>query len=314
MTKQNELLQNAIADARVIQEQALENANSYLLEAFTPKIKDALEGKFKEEDEEILNSLVEQEEDDEEEEEDEEMEEEEDENEDEEEMEEEVELDLDSILDELKTEIKEEKEKGEVEIDLDKLDEEDEEEETEKEELDEDIVYEVDSLLEEFDIEDDEDELDEDFTISNDKDYSVKGNLSEDNDVDEKDKKIEELKRRLKKAEQKLNEVELINTKLFYANKLTSGMKLNETQKQKIVESFDRANSVREVKLTFTNLVDSFEATGKQDKKRERRNKLMESSSRLEKKTKIDESAVDGSKVDDGFQRMKELAGLSSKE
>jgi hypothetical protein len=51
-----------------------------------------------------------------------------------------------------------------------------------------------------------------------------------------------------------LNEVNLLNAKLLYTNKIFKAHALNQGQKMKIIESFDLAKSVREVKLAFNNL------------------------------------------------------------
>jgi len=58
----------------------------------------------------------------------------------------------------------------------------------------------------------------------------------------------------------KINEVNLLNSKLLYSNKLFRGNNLNETQKVKVIETFDRANSVREVKLVYSTLAESLTA------------------------------------------------------
>lgn len=56
----------------------------------------------------------------------------------------------------------------------------------------------------------------------------------------------------------KLNEVNLLNAKLLYTNKVFKTVALNESQKMRVVEAFDRTRNVREVKLTYTNLRESF--------------------------------------------------------
>ena len=53
---------------------------------------------------------------------------------------------------------------------------------------------------------------------------------------------------------EQLNEVNLLNAKLLYTNKVFKAHALSDSQKMKIIESFDLAKSVREVKLTFNNL------------------------------------------------------------
>ena len=54
-----------------------------------------------------------------------------------------------------------------------------------------------------------------------------------------------------------INEVNLLNAKLLYANKLFRGYNLTNEQKVKVVENLDRTNSVREVKLVYATLAES---------------------------------------------------------
>jgi len=44
---------------------------------------------------------------------------------------------------------------------------------------------------------------------------------------------------------------------LLYSNKLFRSNSLSESQKMKVIETFDRANSVREVKLVYSTLSES---------------------------------------------------------
>jgi hypothetical protein len=55
-----------------------------------------------------------------------------------------------------------------------------------------------------------------------------------------------------------INEVNLLNAKLLYTNKLFRNFELNESQKMKVIENFDRAANTREVKLVFSTLAESF--------------------------------------------------------
>lgn len=67
-------------------------------------------------------------------------------------------------------------------------------------------------------------------------------------------KQFDEACETVKYLRDQLNEVNLLNAKLLYTNKLFKAHALNNPQKMKIIESFDLAKSVREVKLTFNNL------------------------------------------------------------
>jgi len=55
----------------------------------------------------------------------------------------------------------------------------------------------------------------------------------------------------------KINEVNLLNAKLLFTNKLFRNGQLTEGQKLKVIETFDRAKSTREVKLVYTTLAES---------------------------------------------------------
>ena len=65
---------------------------------------------------------------------------------------------------------------------------------------------------------------------------------------------LEEAYKVIKSLKNTINEVNLLNAKLLYTNKLFRNFDLNEKQKVKVVENFDRASSLREVKLVFATL------------------------------------------------------------
>ena len=87
-------------------------------------------------------------------------------------------------------------------------------------------------------------------------------------DEDEEDK-VEEMQTQLKEYKdtigylrEKLNEVNLMNAKLLFTNKLFRGFGLNNNQKLRVVEQFDRTKSLREIKLVYTTLAESFKGNG----------------------------------------------------
>ena len=57
---------------------------------------------------------------------------------------------------------------------------------------------------------------------------------------------------------EKLHEVNILNAKLLYTNRLFKEYVLSNDQKLKIVETFDRAQTTREIKLVYTTLAESF--------------------------------------------------------
>lgn len=85
-----------------------------------------------------------------------------------------------------------------------------------------------------------------------------------------KEKEIEEINNSLnehiktvKFLRSKLNEVNLLNAKLLFTNKLFKINNLSESQKLNIVESLDRASSMRECKLVYSTLVETFKGISK---------------------------------------------------
>ena len=65
-----------------------------------------------------------------------------------------------------------------------------------------------------------------------------------------------------------INEVNLLNAKLLYTNKLFKQYSLNNQQKMKVVENFDLTTNVREVKLTYAIMAESFNLGGSVVKKK----------------------------------------------
>ena len=80
---------------------------------------------------------------------------------------------------------------------------------------------------------------------------------------EEAEKDLEEAYKVIRFLKSKINEVNLLNAKLLFSNKLFRNHSLNESQKMKVIENFDRAHSLREVKLVFATLTESFKFGGK---------------------------------------------------
>ena len=115
---------------------------------------------------------------------------------------------------------------------------------------------------------------DDDDDVDIDLDEIIKSLTEEDDDKKEGDKPEEMMKKEMEKKEEELeeayatirslkstiNEVNLLNAKLLFSNKLFKSHNLTEGQKMKIIETLDRANSTREVKLVYTTLAESLSA------------------------------------------------------
>ena len=364
----DDLLKEAIADAKAVRETALENAKIALEEAFTPRLQSMLSKKIQseieveegehEDDEDVEEARHDDEEVDEKmrlkaddedptddasegaheddedveermhgEEEDDDVEErmhdeEEDEKKDEamhdEDEDDDVdeELDLESVLKELEASIEEDEdvEEGarmEDEEDEDKVDENDVSSEIgaadnklnkkaidstdigkankakfeSKEQVEEEI--DLDEVLKALTEEDEEEAVEEVNEVS-----KLQAELDEHRDV-------------VKYLRGKLNEVNLLNAKLLFTNKLFRGFGLSNDQKMKVVETFDRATNLREVKLVYSTLVESFK-TNQPEKIKESKGSASKpvASTKSEKQEIISE----GSELRDRF---KKLAGIT---
>ena len=197
---------------------------------------------------------------------------------DEEEMEEEDELDLESIIRELEGELEEEDSEYEETYEG----EEEEYEETyegeghDSEEMEESahdaVGFDDPTNADDATIEEEEDEEMIDLEeILREMGYGDdEEEVSEEEDMEEDDSELEaeleEAYSTIKELQSTINEVNLLNAKLLYANKLFRGYSLTNEQKAKVVENLDRTSSVREVKLVYATLAESMNFTGTEKK------------------------------------------------
>ena len=232
------------------------------------------------------------------------MSEEDDEMEDEEEMKEDQELDLESVIKELESEITEaDEDEDEKKVDEVKDDEDDEK-------VDEEIVTEEDEEDE------DKDKTDEQSTSSGiGKGTGVKmASSSDEEDPGKgKDKPMSnesvELKAELKEYKEavtflreKLHEVNILNAKLLYTNRLFKEYVLSNDQKMKIVETFDRAQTAREIKLVYSTLAESFKGGSVKKTRVQESASVKTGTTKPTKKIITEESEV--------ASRFKKLAGI----
>ena len=260
----NDILKEAIADAKAVREVALSNAKAALEEAFTPRLQSMLSAKLSEELEEDLNEEEEIEENFnettiEEASFDEMMNYDEDKGSDDEgykmeSMDEEI--NLEEILAELELdeggateptfmEGEEEIAEGENEKEL---------EEVKDEELEE--GFDLDALLEELDGLDHglDEAKDEELEEAKDKELDE----AKDKELEETKKELEETNNALTTVRAELNEVNLLNSKLLYVNRIFKANTLNESQKLRVVESLDKAGTAKEAKLIYETIKDTF--------------------------------------------------------
>ena len=121
-----------------------------------------------------------------------------------------------------------------------------------------DIDEEVDIDIDEYDDIDEDVDIDIDDETDMSEEVDIDIDEYDDIDEDEPNEKLEEAYTVIRFLKEKINEVNLLNAKLLYSNKLFRGFSLNESQKMKVIENFDRAHTLREVKLVYSTLAEGF--------------------------------------------------------
>ncbi len=69
---------------------------------------------------------------------------------------------------------------------------------------------------------------------------------------------LEEMKSAFNTVKSELNEVNLLNSKLLYVNRIFKANNLDDAQKLRVVETLDKADSTKEAKLIYETIKDSF--------------------------------------------------------
>jgi hypothetical protein len=153
----------------------------------------------------------------------------------------------------------------------------------------------------------DDDEVDEDIDLE-----EVIKALSED-EVTESTEEVVTLKGDLKEhrkvvryLREKLNEVNLLNAKLLFTNKLFRAFGMTNEQKMKVVETFDRAKTLREIKLVYTTVAENF---GNENIKPIKETRTKGSASKAVASTKSTKQEII-SESDDMKQRFQKLANI----
>ena len=128
----------------------------------------------------------------------------------------------------------------------------------------------------------------------------------EEEDHSELEEELETAYATIKELQSTINEVNLLNAKLLYANKLFRGYALTNEQKAKVVENLDRTSSVREVKLVYATLAESMNFTGTEKKAKRA---ISESVSKATKSTAPVKEVITES-ADALAERFKKLANI----
>ena len=192
--------------------------------------------------------------------------------------EDEDELDLESIIRELESELDEEdgEEESHEEAPVEEPVAEEGEYEGEESHEEAPVAEEGEESSEESEDEIDLDEILREMGYGDDEEEKVEeSEEEEDSAMAEKEAELEEAYNVIKSLKKTINEVNLLNAKLLFTNKLFRSYDLTNEQKHKVVETLDRTQNVREVKLVYATLAESMKIGG--TSKKVKQTKLTES-------------------------------------
>ena len=209
-------------------------------------------------------------------------------------------LDLESILRELEDGVDEDDEdptlasEGEVEEDEESIEEGEDEVAVEDDEAG-DEELDLESVLKALSEEDEEDDDDDDEEEEVEEVVNLRNELAEHKDC-------------INKLRSELNEINLLNAKLLFTNKLFKSYDIDNAGKLRVVEMFDRTKNIREIKLVYATLQESFK-NGKVSKKVKpitegMASKPISSTKSAKSKTIVNEGS-------DFADRLKKLAGIN---
>lgn len=126
-------------------------------------------------------------------------------------------------------------------------------------------------------------------------------------EMDEMKKELDEAYKALAKVKSEINEVNLLNSKLLYLNKVFKAKNLTESQKVKVLAAFDKATSKKEAQLVYETVMESLNTTNTTKRPvtesvRGMASKVISGTANSTKQPIIEVNAA--------FERMQKLAGI----
>ena len=118
----------------------------------------------------------------------------------------------------------------------------------------------------------------------------------------EHEEELQEAYKTIKTLRAELNEINLLNSKLLYTNKIFKAKNLSEAQKVKVLTAFDKAETVKEAKLVFETLQEGLEKVVKKELVRENKGFASKAIGSSPKQPVVDTNPM--------VDRFKKLAGL----
>jgi len=121
---------------------------------------------------------------------------------------------------------------------------------------------------------------------------------------------LEEALAVIKSLKGTINEVNLLNAKLLYTNKLFRSYNLTNEQKVKVVENLDRTSNVREVKLVYATLSESMKFTGTERKVAQVKKNITEGIASKAQASTAPAKEIIAENTNELANRFKQLAGI----
>ena len=120
---------------------------------------------------------------------------------------------------------------------------------------------------------------------------------------EETNKELEQALETIEQLKVDLHETNLLNSKLLYVNKIFKANNLNESQKVNVIAAFDKAETVKEVKLVFETVSENM-VTKKETTIKEHKGMASKATGTTARKPEVI------SEVSDAVRRMQKLAGI----
>ena len=121
--------------------------------------------------------------------------------------------------------------------------------------------------------------------------------------VNEESSDLEAALETIETLKKELNEVNILNAKLLYVNKIFKAQNLTESQKVNVIAAFDKAETVKEVKLVYETVADNV-GTKKETTIKEHKGSASKATGTTASKPEVI------AEVSDAVRRMQKLAGI----
>jgi len=130
--------------------------------------------------------------------------------------------------------------------------------------------------------------------------------------------KLKQVNKAFTTVKGELNEVNLLNSKLLYVNRIFKANSLDDPQKLRVVETLDKAGSIKEAKLIYETIKDSFSISNETKKVNKSRKQIKENFGMASKAAGISRSKISApkkaiiSESDNIVSRFQKLANIKS--